>query len=301
MRKKILLSVWIASVAALIGCKKNDEVTAPKSEPTTLRFSQPKKVSISGYAGDIMEPFLSRDGSTLFFNNLNDPSVNTNLHLAARINDTTFEYRGELKGVNTEKLEGVPTIDGTNVLYFVSTRNYDQTYSTIYSGYFSGDSITNIHLISEISKKQAGWVNFDVEVSMDGNSLFFVDGRFDQNGGPYEADIVLAERKNGVFQRSDNLDILKNINTSALEYAACISSDMLALYFTRVDTPLTSSSIPQIYVATRSTVNQPFSQPNKIETITGFVEAPALSADDQIIYYHKKVNNMFVLYMVRKE
>ncbi len=144
-------------------------------------------------------------------------------------------------------------------------------------------------------------MNFDVEVSKDGNSLYFVDGRFDQIGGPYEADIVLAEKRNGIFQRSSNQSILANINTSVLEYAACISSNQLELYFTRVDPPLTASSTPQIYVATRNSTAEPFSQPYNIDTISGFVEAPTISPDGQIIYYHKKENERFTLYMVRKQ
>ena len=187
------------------------------------------------------------------------------------------------------------------VLYFVSTKSYEQTFSTIYKGDFSGGNVTNIALLSGVSKNQAGWVNFDVEVSKDGNSLYFVDGRFDQNGGPYEADLVIAEKSNGQFQRNTNQSILNNINTNELEYAACISSDMLELYFTRVPAPLSASSVPQIYVATRDSVNEPFNKPYKIDLITGFVEGATISPDNRMIYYHKKENGKFVLYMIKKK
>jgi hypothetical protein len=43
-----------------------------------------------------MEPFITRDGRYLFFNNSNDPSVNTNLRYAERIDDLTFKYKGEV-------------------------------------------------------------------------------------------------------------------------------------------------------------------------------------------------------------
>jgi hypothetical protein len=62
-----------------------------------------------------MEPSISRDGQYLFFNNSNDPSVNTNLHWAERIDDLTFQYRGEIAGVNTTSLEGVASMDRNNV------------------------------------------------------------------------------------------------------------------------------------------------------------------------------------------
>lgn len=280
----------------LSACSKNE------SEPNSrlITFGQPQLVTINGYSADIMEPFLASNGETLFFNNSNHPSVNTNLHFAKRINDVTFEYQGELKGVNSESLDGVATMDNSNTFYFVSTRSYNQTLATIYTGKFENDSISNITLVSGISKNQVGWVNFDVEVSKNGNFLYFVDGRFDENGGPYEADIAIAEKKDAGFQRISP-DLLKNINTSALEYAACLSSDMLELYFTRVDAPISETSMPKIYVSTRESVSEPFRKPYRIEMIDGFVEAATISPNNQTIYYHKLEGQKYVLYMVRKE
>ncbi|MGE0079561.1 MAG: hypothetical protein AB7S48_17000 [Bacteroidales bacterium] len=291
MKQKI-----IAITLILFACSKDD------SEPASrlIKFGQPQPVTISGYSADIMEPFLSADGETLFFNNSNHPSVNTNLHFAKRINDVTFEYQGELKGVNTESLDGVATMDNSNTFYFVSTRSYNQTLSIIYTGQFENDSVSNISLVLGITKNQVGWVNFDVEVSKDGNFLYFVDGRFDENGGPYEANIAIAEKTEDGFQRI-NSDFLKNINTSALEYAACLSTDMLELYFTRVDAPISETSMPRVYVSTRETVNEPFRKPYRIDMINGFVEAATISPDNRTIYYHKLEEQKYVLYMVRKE
>jgi hypothetical protein len=44
-----------------------------------------------------MEPFVSRDGKYLFFNNLNEPLVNTNLHWAERVDDLHSKHRGEIR------------------------------------------------------------------------------------------------------------------------------------------------------------------------------------------------------------
>ncbi len=107
-------------VAAIMGCAGR-----PQNDPNvTSRYGAPQRVTISGYAEDAMEPFISRDGRYLLFNNLNDPSVNTDLHFAERVDDNTFRYRGKLSGVNTTALEGVPTMDGSGTLYFVSPRSY---------------------------------------------------------------------------------------------------------------------------------------------------------------------------------
>lgn len=282
----------------LNNCSSSSDDTS-SFDSKTIRFGKPQKVNVLNYNEDIMEPFLADDGKTLFFNNSNHPLVNTNLHFAVKINDSTFQYRGELKGVNTEYLDGNATMDSAGVFFFVSTRSYDQTLSTIYKGIFTGDSISKIQLLKNVSRNQAGWVNFDCEISKDGNVLFSVDGRFDQNGGPYESNFISVIKRNHVFQRSDDT-IFKNINTNALEYAACLSSDILELYFTRVEAPLSDLSMPQIYVAIRNSVNEPFHNPYKLETVTGFVEGPSISPDNQIIYYHKKENGKFLLYMVRK-
>ncbi len=249
-----------------------------------------------------MEPFLSRDGATLLFNNLNQAPENTNLHWATRNNDTTFQYRGEVAGVNTADLEAVPTLDQAGHLYFVSNRNYATTLSTLYAGTFAQGTATGVHLLGGVSRQQAGWVNFDVEVSADGQALYFVDARFDQAGTPQTADLVMAASSGAGFQRLSNSEaLLKNVNTDGLEYAAGISADQLTLYFTRVAAPLTAASVPEIMVATRATRGEAFGPPAKILAITGFAEAPTLAPDQKTLYFHRKENNKFELYLVRRK
>jgi hypothetical protein len=282
----------------LYSCQKTELVNNSR----LIAFGVPQRVTITGYDDHAMEPFLSRDGNTLFFNNSNHPSENTNLHYAIRVNDVTFEYQGAIGGINTEYLEGVATLDSEGKMFFVSTRNYFETLASVYTGQYSNGQIANVEIVQGISKNTAGWLNFDVEISSDGNSLFFVDGRFDENGGPYEANIFVASRKSSIeFERLADQKIMQNINTSALEYAACISSDLLELYFTRVDAPISAESSPKIYVATRESINESFNNPYRIESITGFVEAATLSPNDSLLYYHKLEGDKFVLYLSRKE
>jgi hypothetical protein len=288
----------ILIVVILFSCEKNELDNNSRS----ISFEAPQRVTIIGYDDHAMEPFLSRDGNTLFFNNSNHPSENTNIHFASRVNDLTFQYQGLIEGVNTEQLDGVPTLDRNGNFYFVSTNSYLSTLASIYSGSYSDGVVSNIQIVQGVSKNLIGWLNFDVEVSSDGNFLFFVDGRFDDNGGPYEADILIAMKLGmNEFVRLTDQSIMKNINTSALEYAACISSDMLELYFTRVDAPLTENSSPKLYVATRETDSQPFCKPYMIQEIDGFVEAATLSANDSLVYFHKYVNGKFEIHMCRKD
>jgi hypothetical protein len=285
----------LAVVVALSACKG-----APMAATVnTTAFANPERVTINGYTGDAMEPFISRDGRYLLFNNLNDPSVNTNLHFAERVDDLTFTYRGEIDGVNTPVLDGVPTMDRSGVLYFVSTRSYNDTFSTVYRGNFVDGKVTGVALVPGVSKSQAGIVNFDVEVSADGSMLYFVDSQF-SNGSPKTARLVMAERSGSLFRRKANSDfILQNVNTDALQYAACISQDGLTLFFTRVSSDMASD--PAIYMTTRRDTAAQFAAPERLSALTGFVEGPALSPDERWLYYHKKEGASFVIYRVTRQ
>src|SRR5262245_51215254 len=121
-----LYNITIVLSLALTACQSAGTVTAQK-EREYAAFGNPERITIRGNSDHAMEPFIARDGRYLFFNNSNDPSVNTNLHYAERINDLTFEYKGEVAGVNTRALEGVPTMDKNGDFYFVSTRSYKET------------------------------------------------------------------------------------------------------------------------------------------------------------------------------
>jgi Tol biopolymer transport system component len=290
-----LYNITIALSLALTACQSAGTVGAQKEREYTA-FGNPARITIRGYSGHAMEPFVTRDGRYLFFNNSNDPSVNTNLHYAERINDLAFEYKGEVAGVNTQALEGVPTMDKNGAFYFVSTRSYRETLSTIYQGRFSNGAVTGVKIVEGISEKAPGRVNFDVEVSADGRTLYFVDGVFSGKPTPDKADIAIAVRGDAGFRRlSGSAELLKNVNTDDLEYAACISPDELELFFTRV-----GKSGPAIYRSTRKNVTQPFDPPERIAAIRGFVEAPALSPDGRSLYYHLKEGERFVIYRVSR-
>jgi hypothetical protein len=275
------------------------EIPVMERNSTVFQFDKPKRVIVTNYRGDIMEPFISRDGHYIFFNNPNEPSVNTNIFYAERINDTVFQYKGEVQGVNSSALDGVASMDSNGNFYFISTRSYARDFSTIYHGLFDNGNVPGVDTVPGISRHEPGIVNFDVEVSADGNTLYFVDGRFNSSGQPQSANLVIATRNSTGFQRSANSDeILRNVNTNELEYAAGISADELILYFTRVPS-VTSGAAPRIFHATRESKNVPFNKPNELVEAEGFVEAATFSGDS-LIYYHKKGNTGFELYCIKR-
>jgi hypothetical protein len=269
----------------------------PQQEP---EFGPPQRVTLRDYNGDAMEPFLTRDGRYLLFNNRNDPAIDTNLHVARRIDDLTFAWQGELATANSPVLDGVPSVDDRGNLYFVSLRGYAESLSTIYHARFNGVTTSFPELVNGISRRLNGFVNFDAEISADGRILVFVDGRFAGGPHPRSADIAIAVREGPRFRRlPDNDRLLARINTAALEYAPALSIDQLELFFTRLDR---RQRMPrtEILRAVRKRVHDPFGEPEPISALTGFVVAPALSTDGRLLYFHRLEGGKFVLYMSRR-
>ncbi|HEV8580496.1 MAG TPA: hypothetical protein VGX68_15625 [Thermoanaerobaculia bacterium] len=288
---------WHGLILALLLLSEVRDLPQERAQES---FRKPRRVAIQGYQDDVMEPFLTRNGRYLLFNNSNDPSVDTNLHYAERIDGLTFAYRGEIAGVNTPALEGAPTMDSEGNLYFVSSRSYAVTLSTLFRGRFADGHGSSVELVSGVSRQEAGIVNFDVEVSPDGNDLYFVDGRLGAGEGPPEtADLILAHRRGASFERASNSSaIFRRVNTPALEYAAAISADGRELFFTRYDPA--KASPPSILRAVRKNRSKPFGEPQPVSAIAGFVEAPTLSPDGRSLYYHKKEGARFVIYRVTR-
>jgi len=324
---KIVRRVWVVGIVVLIiflgmvfisqqnkqiessqkstdGEKQIPDVTQI-TPASAAKFENPQKVKIIDYNGHAMEPYISRDGEYLFWNNLNNLDVeNTNLHYAKKISDVTFVYKGEIKGVNTEFLEAVPAIDRNGNFFFVSTKSYTQDFSTLYTGEFKDGSVKNVRLLSmDFSKGKPPYVNFDVEISADGNTLYAVEGTFKGGAVPTTAKIILAFKNGELFEAGDQ-SILKNINTDALEYAPSISSDGLELYFTRLAfnaVGMFDRDEMGIYVSTRDNLLQPFGEPVKIEAIQGSnTEGSTITDDGNTVYFHKKDGKLFSIFKVSR-
>ncbi len=271
----LLIGYCLAAALGLVLCSVD-------SARSGQDFANPEPVAILGYAGDAMEPFLSRDGSVLFFNDSNAPGNDTQLHWAEQVDGTTFLYRGELTGANSTALDAVASLDRSGNLYFVSTRSYWQTLATIHRGDYSNGAVGNVELVEGVALERLGWVNFDAEISAHGLELYFVDGFFSGAPVPDSADLVIARKEGGQFvRRADSETILAEINTPALEYAPATSEDDLELFFTRLD------GTSQILRAARPWTGAPFGAPEPIAAITGFVEAPTISPDGLSLYYHR--------------
>lgn len=265
--------------------------SSPAPVPPSSEFGQPQRVTILGYTGDAMEPFLSTDGSTLFFNN-NNAAADTNLFYALRVDPLTFQYQGPVSAANSTALDAVPSMDQSGTFYFISTRSYHADLSTVYRGDWSGGALANVGKVGGIPASSLGLLIFDVGVSADGNTLCFAEGDY-STGSLTTASLVLADKTATGFARSpQSATLLQQVNLAGgTQYAPAFSASGLELFFTRLQ-----GGSASICTATRTSTTSPFGAPHVIQALTGFVEAPSLSLDGKSLYYHALVNNQFVIY-----
>lgn len=256
-------------------------------------FTDPQPVTIAGYTGTAMEPFISPDGQYLFFNTSNQAPNIPAIQYATTVDGQSFDYQGQVEGVNEAGvLSGTPSMDDNGNFYFISTRSYAQTLSTVYTGQFDAGQVSDVHLVPGVSGAAGGIVDFDADVSPDGNTLYVSVGKFDDGSGPESARLTLFDKSGAGFVADpESAHLLHAVNKKkTLNYAASISSDGLELFFTRAKV---SGGEPAIYRAVRKKTNRPFGHVQPVAAITGFAEAPSLSADGSTLYYHLLVGDQF--------
>ena len=281
--RRIRCACAVASLIGIVGC--DGSIHGATDLPATNEFVAAGCVQIDGYDGDAMEPFIEPRSGALLFNNSNAKPNLTDLFWAKRIDDGHFTFVGKIEGANSDALDGVPSVDEDGNFYFISTRSYAETYSTIYRGHWSNGSVTRVELVRGVSRGHAPYIDFDAEISRDGDSLYFAEGVFKGGPIPVSADIVMAHRRGDGFVVDTYSDVLLGtVNTPALEYAPAISADRRELFFTRLDK---EAHTVGIYRVKRIGAAQPFGKAERVSAADGFVEAPALNPDGTVLYFHR--------------
>lgn len=281
----------VSHVVQLARVKNAGACDAPGGD--YLAFGAPRHVTIRGYAGEAMEPFIARDGRYLLFNDSNE-APDTNLYYAERVDEVTFDFRGPVAGANSAVLDAVPSLDRAGNLYFISTRSYFADLSTIYRARFADGVASGVTVLGGLTEGIPGHLNFDAEIDDAGDTLYFVDGSYTQPPVPDAADLAIAVRDGAGFRRSpDGARLLAAVNTPALEYAPSIASSGLELFFTRY-----ADGTLGIYRSVRWRADAPFEAPQRVRGIDGIVEAPALSGDGRTLYFHRKDGAHYSIYCV---
>jgi Tol biopolymer transport system component len=154
--------------------------------------------------------------------------------------------------------------------------------------------------VASVSRQQGGSVNFDAEISADGQTLWFDDGQYSSSDVLQAARIAVANRQGAGFVRQASSAVLLGaVNAVGLNYAPSISVDGLELFFTRVDST-TSGASPAIYRSTRPDPSSAFGPVALLAAASGFVEAPSLSADGRLLYFHKLMNGTFFIQVAQR-
>ncbi|HRG29343.1 MAG TPA: T9SS type A sorting domain-containing protein [Chitinophagales bacterium] len=271
-------------------------------------FGPEIKVTISGLTFDAMEPFISPDGNTLFFNSLN-AGGNTNIYYALKENDSTFTFMGLVDGCydpSPEHLDGVPAMDTDNHFFWISLRNYPFVFENLFSGWYNDGAVTDISRVNgDFYIYEPGWLIMDATINYEGNYLYFNNAYFNNCllGMPCDARLGVAEKLNDTtFVKLWNSETLfANVNdTNYIVYAPQVTQDGLELYFTRI---LNGTVNSEICVSTRANTDDAWSLPTVIYANLGFVpEAATITTDKKIIYYHQKdETGIFHIYMRYRE
>jgi hypothetical protein len=258
-------------------------------------FGPPQPVAIVGYSDHAMEPFIARDGQTLFFNNRNDPPRETDLHWAVRIDNTHFRYQGPITSANWSDLDGVASLSRDGIFAYISPRLAEGRAATIWTGRWTGQRVEAQVLNHALAPGRWPAFNMDAEISASGAHLYFTDNIW-APGAPRTSDLRLAVHQNGAWGRAREFDRwFVNINTrSALEYAPATSENELELYFTRLTRHFLQPLRFETFVATRESTSAPFGAPERIGAISGVAEAPSV-APDGALYFHAMVDGRFTI------
>ncbi len=277
--------------------------------PEDGEFGPPRRVTIEGYdeARGAMEPFISRDGRLLLFNSQHRDGTPPDLHYAQRVDDLTFRYGGPVDGANSDAVDGAPSMDRGNRLYFISPRDYGKTLATIYSARFNGGAIDLPRLVDgDVAPGKPGMLNMDAEISADGRTLYYCVNEWNTDHNlPRTSDIQAARWSDGRFETlADSAAVFRAVNSKDLEYAPALSADERELFFTRARFTFSGGKLSlaqaSIMVARRDATGQPFEKPRPITSITGFVEGPTITPDGDKVYFHRRDGDRFHLYMVAR-
>lgn len=266
-----------------------------------MQFGTPRSITLSGYTGSAMEPFLARDGSgTLFWNNSNsDPDTNLWYGTQDRNNPTHVVFKGAVANANSPVLDGVPSMDLANNFYFTTTRSYDPSQPaqhTIYSGKYLNGAISNVAPVPSISADPP-YFDMDGEISPDGTIMWMCEA-LGGTSGLAQSKIKLLVLQNGKFVVSPYSDaILATVNAAGTNYAPSVTPDLLTMCFTRYD--VAAGPTPQLYLASRTSPYVPFNAPVLLSQATGFVEGGCISPDGRsIIFHHMKADGSFELQII---
>jgi len=190
---KVRSAAVALGVAVVASCRGPDALPPPGGQaPEDAGFANLEAVTIMGYTGPQEDPVISPDGQHLFFDSHDDSSMGSSLFWADLIDYKTFQFMGEVQGVN---FPGEMTLRGNHDLahdfFFVSTK-FLTPCGMMAHGQFDNGVVTAIASVRGIcaAAAPAGDINvtFDVAVTPDGGTLYFSESVVNNTGPQTLAD-----------------------------------------------------------------------------------------------------------------
>ena len=208
------------------------------------QWAKPQIVSFSGQAKD-SDPHLSADGKTLYFisnrQSKDSPVPSADIWKVERSATGVWDAPVRLDdAINSEFDEYSPRTDSLGNLYFASNRPGGYGQGDLYVAFKSPSGWDPpVNLGPKINTAQGEW---NLEISKDGNTLFFEASGRPQNASSY-GDLYLSFKQHGQWTPPQNLTTL---NTSGSDLSPEWREKTYTLYYASSDS--LSGSATHIYV-----------------------------------------------------
>ena len=225
-----------------------DIYTATRPSPTAA-FGSLTSVGMPVNSGTRERaPWLSEDGSRMYFSRTNSTDGSTDLMLATRNMLESQWTVAPVEGGNVPNWsdEDPFLMPGEQMLYFQSTRS--GTSRDIYVATKNGPAFTNVMPVAGVNSDQEDTRPI---LTRDGLTMFF-GSRRTSSLGDTDGDIWVAQRTTptGAFVTPTNA---ASLNTSGIDFPVSLSADGCTLTFaSNRETGLSGTQVFRLYEATRA-------------------------------------------------
>lgn len=178
------------------------------------------------------DPFITPDGTKLFFNSFRpvsvggEPTKDSNIWVVTKTKSGWSAPQYVPAPANSEFSDFYVTVTSSGTLYFASTRTVGSKGDVdIYRSKFTGGKYTEPENVSEINSEKS---DSNPYIAPDESYLIFLSNR---TGGFGETDLYISYNQSGKWTTPQNLG--DGINTADAEFCPIVSPDKKHFYFSR--------------------------------------------------------------------
>lgn len=196
------------------------------------QWSAPVRVDFGGSFRDF-DPFITPDGSKLFFNSFRpvtiggEPTKDSNIWVATKIKTGWSAPEYVPAPANSEFSDFYVSVTSSGTLYFASTRTGGKGGVDLYRSKFADGKYAAPENLIEINTEKT---DSNPYIAPDESYLIF---NSDRSGGFGETDLYITYNQNGKWTTPQNLG--ETINTSDAEFCPIVSPDKKYFYFSKIN------------------------------------------------------------------